>query len=73
MKTYRKKSLKVHNIFVPERICGLYSHSIARQLKEFIEKGEYARIVDIFIFGESNQSLCCSIIYEQAMKPKGDK
>ena len=71
MQTYKKKSLKVHNIFATDRGCsGLdtYSHRIADNLKHFIEKGDYSRIADIKIYGETNASLVCSIIYEEAKK-----
>ena len=73
MITYSKQSLKVHNIFgYPNGDSGeYYSHTVARRLKEFIEKGEYVRIADIFIYGESNKSLVCSIVY-QAKKGKND-
>ena len=69
MLTYRKKSLKVHNIYPPRDTYGQkYSHCVAEQLKDFVEKGEYARIVEIFIYGRPNRALVCSIIYEQAEK-----
>jgi len=69
MITYRKKSLKVHNIYPSEDTYRKkYSHSVAEQLKDFIEKGEYTRIVEIFMYGQTNRSLVCSIIYEQAKK-----
>lgn len=65
MITYRNKSLKVHNIFACR--CpsdGKYSHIMADSIKKFIEDGEYSRIAEIKIYGESNESLVCSIIYE---------
>ncbi len=68
MITYRKKSLKVHNI---KATAGKYNrcHSswesyVAEMLKVFIEKGEYSRIADIFFYG-NNEELTCSIIYEE--------
>ena len=70
MITYRKKSLKVHTIHASTG-CHLVSYDdyvrrLSRCLEEFIEKGEYSRIADIFFYGESanGETLTCSIIYE---------
>lgn len=67
MITYRKKSLKVYNIYAIPPVAILYTHYVAAEFKKFVEKGEYSRIVDVFFYGE-NKSLVCSIIYEQALK-----
>jgi len=64
MITYRKKALKVHNIAARYADNEYYTETVARRLKEFVESGEYRRIVDIFIYGRSDESLVCSIIYE---------
>lgn len=67
MITYRKKSLRVHNI--SSKGCNsryeTYSEYISKKLKDFIENGEYSRIVDIKIYGKAYPDcLMCSIIYE---------
>ena len=69
MQTYKKKSLKVHNIYATSAgvsYSDTYSHRIADNLKDFIEKGNYSRIAEIKIYGETNPSLVCSIIYEES-------
>lgn len=71
MITYRKKSLKVRNISA-RYLDGYYTEGVAKELKEFIEIGDYSRIVEILIFGESNESLICSIIYEQSLEEKNE-
>lgn len=72
MITYRKNSLKVHNIYASDNWCGsvYYTHRIAEGIKHFIEKGEYKRIAHIKIYGESNSSLICTIIYEEGKDSK---
>jgi hypothetical protein len=67
MITYRKKSLKVHNIFASNsQRDELYTHAIARQLQNFIESDRYSRIVEIIKLKTSRpESMVLSIIYEK--------
>ncbi len=70
MITYKKKALKVENIYASYARGMNCTHYIAKHLKEFIEEGNYSRIADIRIYGGIGDSLVCSIIYEQASKAK---
>jgi hypothetical protein len=67
MITYRKNSLKTkvlgHGDHHQNNSGGYFTRGIALSIKEFIEKGEYSRIVDIKIIGE-NKTLIAMIIYQ---------
>ncbi len=66
MITYRKKALKVCNIYAKNANSiykDTWTEHVSFNLRAFIEEAEYIRIVEIFFYGEG-ESLVCSIIYE---------
>ena len=78
MVTYKKKSLKVE-IIRPlthrDSVGTLHIDTpTAERLKEFIEKGHYSRIADIFFYGDKF-NVVCMVIYEaeQALQKGGAK
>jgi hypothetical protein len=68
MITYRKNSLKVKVMRADKcHNSRNYTTSLANQIKEFIEDGEYSRIVDWKIIGGAATSeLTCCMIYEES-------
>ena len=65
--------ITVKNIYAKNVGCGYYSHYIADELKKFIEDSTYENIIKVFIYGETNKSLVCTILYEIKNEDKSVK